>query len=184
MKNRLCGLDWVLWGGRAFGRGAKKGLPSPSRKKAQKQGQKRCRRGRPTAHCVRPERLWCNYTPTLLALRQVSRGGRQAVEEDGPANGHVTAAARYIGAIGRHLQSRRIFERAAAKQQTRRPLLRAGEGAGGNWQVHNQRGEDGRFRLRASSHHVPASSRTMTCSLRAIPSRTDNPTLLRSPAGR
>jgi hypothetical protein len=67
---------------------------------------------------------WCKYTPTLLALRQVSRGGRQAVEEDGPTNGHKTAAARYIGAIGRHLQLRRIFECAAAKQQTRRPLVK------------------------------------------------------------
>ena len=67
---------------------------------------------------------WCKYTPTLLALRQVSRGGRQAVEEDGPANGHMTATARYIGAIGRHLQLRRIFERAAAEQQTRRPQVK------------------------------------------------------------
>ena len=67
---------------------------------------------------------WCKYTPMLLALRQVSCGGRQAVEEDGPANGHMTAVARYIGAIWRHLQLRRMLVRAAAKQQTHRPLVK------------------------------------------------------------
>ena len=67
---------------------------------------------------------WRKQSPTLMALRQVSHGGRQAVEEDGPANGHMTARARCVGAIGRHLQLRRIFERAASSQQTRRPLVK------------------------------------------------------------
>ena len=63
---------------------------------------------------------WRMHSPTLLALRQVSHGGRQAVEEDGPANGHMTARATCVGAIGRHLQLHRIFERAGSSQQTRR----------------------------------------------------------------
>ena len=64
------------------------------------------------------------FANAVGAQAQVSHGGRQAVEEDGPAKGHMTAAARYIGAIGRHLQLRRMLVRAAAKQQTRRPLVK------------------------------------------------------------
>ena len=61
---------------------------------------------------------WCKKSPTLLTLRALSHGGRQAVDEDGPVNGHMTAAARGVGAIGRYLHVCRI------QQQTRRPLLK------------------------------------------------------------
>ena len=58
----------------------------------------------------------------LLALRAVSDGGRQAIDECGPVNGHATATAHYFGPIGLYMRGRRFFERVVASR--RRPLLK------------------------------------------------------------
>ena len=49
---------------------------------------------------LRESEAWTNSTPMLLALRAVSDGGRQAIDECGPVNGHATATSHYFGPIG------------------------------------------------------------------------------------
>ena len=71
---------------------------------------------------LRESEAWTNSTPMLLALRAVSDGGRQAIDECGPVNGHATATAHYFGPIGLYMRGRRFFERVVASH--RRPLLK------------------------------------------------------------